>query len=313
LIRELRPDASGLPIEVEEFLSWMASERGRSKNTLAAYRRDLAMYSEWLDEQGSDVQMVRREQLDTYVNHRRAGGAAASSVARQLAAVRMLHKFMLDEGHRVDNPTSDVEGVKVPAGIPHPLTEDEVDRLIGAVTGVDAIAMRDRALLEFLYATGARISEACGLSLADIDRDQRLARLFGKGAKERIVPVGRAAMGALDQWLHGGRPLVEPAVWRTRDDQVAVFLNTRGARLSRQAAWAVVRKYGEAIGIGDRLSPHVLRHSCATHLLDHGADLRIVQEMLGHASISTTQVYTKVSQERLWSVYRQAHPRAEQR
>jgi integrase/recombinase XerD len=313
LIRELRPDASGLPIEVEEFLAWMASERGRSKNTLAAYRRDLAMYAEWLDEQGSDVQTVRREQLDTYVNHRRAGGAAASSVARQLAAVRMLHKFMLDEGHRSDNPTSDVEGVKVPAGIPHPLTEDEVDRLIGAVTGVDAIAMRDRALLEFLYATGARISEACGLSLADIDRGQRLARLFGKGAKERIVPVGRAAMSALDQWLHGGRSLVEPVVWRSRDDQMAVFLNTRGARLSRQAAWAVVRKYGEAIGVADRLSPHVLRHSCATHLLDHGADLRIVQEMLGHASISTTQVYTKVSQERLWSVYRQAHPRAEQR
>ena len=173
--------------------------------------------------------------------------------------------------------------------------------------------MRDRALLEFLYATGARISEACGLSLGDLDFDQRLVRLFGKGAKERIVPVGRSAVAAMEQWLHGGRPALEPAIWKTRDDQMAIFLNTRGARLSRQAAWAVVRKYGEATGLADRLSPHVLRHSCATHLLDHGADLRIVQEMLGHASISTTQVYTKVSQERLWAVYRQAHPRAEKR
>jgi integrase/recombinase XerD len=315
VIRRLRADevAGDLPIEAEEFLSWLASERGRSVNTLKAYRRDLGMYTTWLGEHGADLHTVDRALLDRYVNERRSAGAAPSSVARQLAAVRMLHRFMLDDGTRKDDPTADVEGVKVPSGIPHPLSEDEVDRLLGAVTGVDAVAMRDRALLEFLYATGARISEACGLSLGDLDFDQRLVRLFGKGAKERIVPVGRSAVAAMEQWLHGGRPALEPAIWKTRDDQMAIFLNTRGARLSRQAAWAVVRKYGEAIGLADRLSPHVLRHSCATHLLDHGADLRIVQEMLGHASISTTQVYTKVSQERLWAVYRQAHPRAEQR
>ena len=315
MIRRLRADevAGDLPIEAEEFLSWLASERGRSVNTLKAYRRDLRMYATWLGEHGADLHTVDRAMLDRYVNERRSAGAAASSVARQLAAVRMLHRFMLDDGTRKDDPTADVEGVKVPSGIPHPLSEEEVDRLLGAVTGVDAVAMRDRALLEFLYATGARISEACGLSLGDIDFDQRLVRLFGKGAKERIVPVGRSAVAAMEQWLHGGRPALEPGIWKTRDDQMAIFLNTRGARLSRQAAWAVVRKYGEATGLADRLSPHVLRHSCATHLLDHGADLRIVQEMLGHASISTTQVYTKVSQERLWAVYRQAHPRAEQR
>jgi len=315
VIRRLRADevAGDLPIEAEEFLSWLASERGRSVNTLKAYRRDLGMYAMWLGNHGVDLHSVDRALLDRYVNERRSGGAAPSSVARQLAAVRMLHRFMLDDGTRKDDPTADVEGVKVPSGIPHPLSEDEVDRLLGAVTGVDAVAMRDRALLEFLYATGARISEACGLSLGDLDFDQRLVRLFGKGAKERIVPVGRSAVAAMEQWLHGGRPALEPAIWKARDDQMAMFLNTRGARLSRQAAWAVVRKYGEATGLADRLSPHVLRHSCATHLLDHGADLRIVQEMLGHASISTTQVYTKVSQERLWAVYRQAHPRAEQR
>jgi integrase/recombinase XerD len=315
MMRRLRADevAGDLPIEAEEFLSWLASERGRSVNTLKAYRRDLGMYTTWLGEHGADLHTVDRAMLDRYVNERRSAGAAPSSVARQLAAVRMLHRFMLDDGTRKDDPTADVEGVKVPSGIPHPLSEEEVDRLLGAVTGVDAVAMRDRALLEFLYATGARISEACGLSLGDIDFDQRLVRLFGKGAKERIVPVGRSSVAAMEQWLHGGRPALEPAIWKTRDDQMAIFLNTRGARLSRQAAWAVVRKYGEATGLADRLSPHVLRHSCATHLLDHGADLRIVQEMLGHASISTTQVYTKVSQERLWAVYRQAHPRAEQR
>ncbi len=302
-----------LPVEVEEFLSWMASERGRSANTLAAYRRDLTGYSAWLREHGSDLARVAAGDLDRFVQTRRASGAASASVARQLAAVRMLHRFLAEEGLRADDPTADVEGVRVPAGIPHPLSEAEVAQLLAAVVGVDAIARRDRALLEFLYATGARISEACGLSLADLDRSNRLVRLFGKGAKERIVPFGRSAAAAMDEWLAGGREHLEPLRWARRGDQEAVFLNTRGSRMSRQAAWAVVRKYGERVGLADRLSPHVLRHSCATHLLDHGADLRIVQEMLGHASISTTQVYTKVSQERLWQAYRQAHPRAEQR
>jgi integrase/recombinase XerD len=301
------------PIEIEEFLSWMASERGRSANTLAAYRRDLDGYTAWLAADGSTLRKVERGDLDRFVQERRAGGAAASSVARQLAAIRMLHRFLMEEGVRADDPTADVEGVRVPAGIPHPLSEAEVEQLLAAVTGNDPVALRDRALLELLYATGARISEACGLSLDDLDRDNRLVRVFGKGAKERIVPFGRSAAATMDDWLANGRPAMEPVRWARRGDQEAVFLNTRGARLSRQAAWAVVRKFGERTGLADRLSPHVLRHSCATHLLDHGADLRIVQEMLGHASISTTQVYTKVSQERLWQVYRQAHPRAERR
>ena len=171
--------------------------------------------------------------------------------------------------------------------------------------------MRDLALLELLYGTGARISEAVGLSVGGIDLDARLVRLFGKGAKERIVPFGTSAAEALEDWFSPrGRAKLVPAQWRRRDDAEAVFLNTRGGRLSRQAAWMIVKKYGDRAGITEHLSPHVLRHSCATHLLDHGADLRVVQEMLGHASISTTQVYTKVSQERLWDVYRSAHPRA---
>ncbi len=303
-----------LPLEVEDFLVWMAAERGRSVNTLAAYRRDLTAYVAWLAEHGSSVDSVTSEELSAMITGRRASGAAAASVARQFAAIRMFHRFWLDEGGRTDDPTADVEGVRVPAGIPHPLSEDEVNRLLGAVTGADPVAKRDRALLEFLYATGARISEAVGLALDDVDREHGLVRLYGKGSKERLVPYGRMAAAALDDWLGDrGRPLLEPDRWARRGDMEALFLNQRGSRLTRQAAWLVVKKYGDRVGLASKLSPHVLRHSCATHLLDHGADLRIVQEMLGHASISTTQVYTKVSQEKLFREYRRAHPRARSR
>jgi integrase/recombinase XerD len=313
-----------LPLEVEEFLSWLVTERGRATNTIAAYRRDLTGYTTWLTARGEDLGSVDTPTLVDFVAERREGGAAASSVARQLAAVRTLHRYLVTEGERADDPTADLEGVRVPSGLPKPLSEADVTSLLDAVVGTDPVALRDRALLELLYATGARISEACGLSMGDIDFDTRLVRLFGKGSKERIVPFGRAAGQALDEWFSPrGRVLVVAAplggggggraLGPRRDDAEAVFLNRRGGRLTRQAAWAVVRRYGERAGIRGELSPHVLRHSCATHLLDHGADLRVVQELLGHASISTTQVYTKVSQERLWDVYRAAHPRAKAR
>jgi integrase/recombinase XerD len=301
----------GLPLPAEEFLTWLATERGRSRNTLTAYRRDLAGYCTFLARRGIDVMTVAPMQLIEFVADRRASGAAAASVARQLAAIRMLHRFLFEEGLRPDDPAADLEGVKVPAGIPKPLSEADVAALLNAVVGSDPVALRDRALLEFLYASGARIGETVGLSLGDLDLDARVVRLFGKGSKERIVPFGRAAREAIGAWLdRGGRPLMVPDRWARRGDSEAVFLNQRGSRMSRQSAWAVVRSYGEACGLTKQLSPHVLRHSCATHLLDHGADLRIVQEMLGHVSISTTQVYTRVSQERLWEVYRAAHPRA---
>ncbi len=303
-----------LPLDAEEFLAWMASERGRSANTLAAYRQDLRSYAAWMTERRLDSASVATADLERMLGERRSAGAAASSVARQFAAVRMFHRFLRDEGQRPDDPTADVEGVRVPGGIPHPLSEDEVTRLLAAVTGADAAARRDRALLELLYATGARISEVCGLALDDIDHEAGLVRLYGKGAKERLVPFGRPAAAALAEWLgDDGRPQWCPAQWQRRGDAEAVFLNQRGTRLSRQAAWAIVKKYGQAVGLAPRLSPHVLRHSCATHLLDHGADLRIVQELLGHATISTTQVYTRVSQDRLWREYRRAHPRAKRR
>ncbi len=300
-----------LPLVAEEFLSWLLTERGRAMNTLAAYRRDLTGYSAWMTAAGVDLDTVSTSDLERFLGQRRQV-AASSSVARQLAAVRMLHRFLVEEGRRDDDPTTLLEGIRVPAGIPKPLSEAQVASLLDAARGTDPVGRRDRAMLEFLYATGARISEVCGLSLSDIDLEQRTARLYGKGSKERLVPFGRLAAEALGEWLGAsGRRHLEPERWARRGDAEALLLNQRGARMSRQLAWSVVKHYGELAGItADHLSPHVLRHSCATHLLDHGADLRIVQELLGHASVSTTQVYTKVSQERLLSVYRTAHPRA---
>lgn len=302
---------AGLSLEIEDFLVWLAAERGRSPNTLAAYRRDLRQYDAWLRTRGLGPMTVSTTDLLDLVAERRASDAARSTVARQIAAIRMLHRYLATEQIRDDDPTAQLDGVRVPSGIPHPLTEAQVTSLLDAVVGNEPIDLRDRALLELLYATGARVSEIVGLSVGDFDFDELLVRVVGKGSKERIVPYGSKAAEALEVWFSpSGRARLVPLRWARRGDAEAVFLNRRGGRLSRQGAWLVIKKYGERAGITDLLSPHVLRHSCATHLLDHGADLRVVQEMLGHASISTTQVYTKVSQERLWEVYRSAHPRA---
>ena len=295
----------------ERFLTWMRVEQGRSDRTIEAYGRDIAQYESYLATAKSNSRVVKPAVIEKYVGQLRANERAPKSIARQFAAIRMFHRFMLDEGLRTDNPTAFIDGVKVPSGIPKALSEEEVELLLNAVTGVDSLAVRDRALLEFLYATGARVSEACGLSMSDVDMESNVARVFGKGSKERIVPFGRHAKEALETWLGaGGRTMLCPQQWAKRDHADAVSLGVRGTRLSRQAAWGIVRKYAMLAGIKSELSPHVLRHSCATHMLVHGADLRIVQELLGHASVSTTQVYTKVDNEVLFEMYRESHPRA---
>jgi integrase/recombinase XerD len=302
--------AAPLPLEVEEFLTWLSVERGRAANTLSAYRRDLRAYVAWLANRGATIDLADESMVTTYVAHLRSTGKAPSSVARAMVAVRALHRFLADEELTDHDPAAEVELPRVPKGLPKALSEIDVEMLLGAVAGDEAIARRDRAILEVLYGTGLRISELVGLSLSDIDLEAGLLRAFGKGGKERVVPLGRMATAALGQWLSiGGREELAGRS-RRRDDANAVFLNARGGRLSRQGAWGVVRKYGDLVGLGDRLTPHVLRHSCATHMLDHGADIRAVQELLGHASISTTQVYTMVSTERLRVVYESAHPRA---
>ena len=298
----------------ERFLAWLQIEQGRAEKTIEAYRRDLRDYEDWLATRRVSSLTAQSRDVEAFVAYLRKHGKAARSVARQFAAVRMLHKYLVVEGERDDDPAALVDGVKVPSGLPKPLREDDVTLLIAAITGDDSFARRDRALVEFLYATGARISEACGLSLGDIDMQDSLVRLLGKGNKERIVPFGRSAHAALSDWFdEGGRAMRVPKRWKSRDNSDAVFLVVHCTRLTRQAAFHIVRKYAALAGIKEEVSPHSLRHSCATHMLVHGADLRIVQELLGHASVSTTQIYTKVDDELLVSVYRESHPRAVRR
>jgi integrase/recombinase XerD len=297
--------------EVEELLTWLRAERGRSTNTITAYRRDLLRYSAWLVECGRPLLEVQEDDISAYIAHLRSAGLADASVARATVAVRSLHRFLAEEGRVATDPAAQVERPRVPRGLPKALSEEEVGRLLAAAVGDEPIARRDRALLEVLYGTGVRVSELVGLSLGDVDLDSGLLRVVGKGNKERVVPVGGHAVRALVSWTGpGGRDGLVPARWRRRSDADAVFLGARGGRLTRQGAWDVLRRHARAIGLAGRLSPHTLRHSCATHMLDHGADIRAVQELLGHASISTTQVYTRVSTERLWEAYRAAHPRA---
>ncbi|MGH9082142.1 MAG: tyrosine recombinase [Acidimicrobiales bacterium] len=293
----------------EEFLTWLAVERGRAPNTLVAYRRDLAAYEETLQGRRRGLLEAGPEDVEQHLDRLRAGGRGPASLVRALSAVRGLHRFVVDEGLRPDDPTADLEGDRVALRLPKALPEGDVLRLVESVDGDDPASRRDRALLEVLYGTGARISEVVGLDLADLANAEGLVRLYGKGAKERLVPLGRHASGALGTWLApGGREGMAPVRWRRRDDAEAVFLNTRGSRLSRQGAFAAVQRRGVAVGL--RLGPHALRHSCATHMLARGADVRVVQELLGHASVTTTQLYTKVTGEHLRAAYEAAHPRA---
>jgi integrase/recombinase XerD len=268
----------------------------------------------WLRKRGTALEAVDAATVESYVGVLRRAGRAPATVARALVAVRSLHRFLAEEGASSSDPSAALEVPSVPRGLPKPLREEEVASLIAAVVGDDPRARRDRALLELLYGTGLRISEAVGLSLGDVDVPGGTLRAFGKGSRERVVPLLGQAADAMDAWLGpGGRDALEPRRWARRGDAEAVFLNARGGRLSRQGAWGVVRHHGDRVGLGERLTPHVLRHSCATHLLDHGADIRVVQELLGHASLSTTQIYTAVSAGRLREVYESAHPRARSR
>ena len=296
--------------DAEEFLSYLTVERGRAPASISAYRRDLLAYERFLSDRGVTLLEADVGLVEAYVallsETRRA-----SSTARALAAVRGLHRFCVDERGATLDPTEGVSTPRIPQAIPKALSEAEVELLLSAVIGEDPRALRNRAILETLYATGMRISELAGLRLGDLDTSRGLAVVYGKGSKERLVPIGRQAVLALDAWLGSeGRNAMAPARWARRVDAEAAFISTRGRRMSRQAVWQVVRVAAMKVKLEDRVSPHVLRHSCATHLLEHGADIRVVQELLGHTTITTTQVYTKVSPELLRRVYEHAHPRA---
>ena len=295
----------------EEYLSWLAVEKGRSRNTLAAYRRDITVWEQWAVESGVDPTAADTGAIERHLAQLRDQGRNPASMARSTTSLRGLFRFLVSEGEIEGDPTADVRSPRIPRRLPKALDEDQVLMLLDSVSGSEPAELRDRAVLEVLYGTGARISEVVGLSLMDLQGDDGLLRVFGKGSKERLVPLGGPARMALDRWLAPeGRPRMTPARWARRSDAEAVFLNARGSRLSRQGAWAVVHHRAERVGLGEVVSPHVLRHSCASHMLAHGADIRVVQELLGHVSIATTQIYTRLSQDHLRASYQSAHPRA---
>ena len=301
---------ASLPRHGERFLDYLAAERGLATASLAAYRRDLALYAAYLRDVGiTDPAAAHPQDLAAFVSWLRRARTdgqrpyAPSTVARTLVAVRGFHRFLVGEDLAQADPARDVAGPRAPRRLPKAIPPDDVSRLLDAPAGDDPAALRDRAILELLYGAGLRISELVSLDLDDVDLPQRAVRAFGKGAKERIVPIGRAAAAAVDAWLVRGRPGLAPTV-------PALVTNLRGRRLTRQGAWRIVKGHAEVAGLADRVSPHTLRHSFATHLLDNGADVRVVQELLGHANLNTTQIYTLVSRARLREVYDRAHPRA---
>jgi integrase/recombinase XerD len=346
--------AGDLPGLIDAYLDHLAVERGLAANTIAAYRRDLQRYARFLAAAGATVASVDERLVTAYLRSLREPGEAESvlspaSAARALSAVRGLHQFAAREGHTDADPSRDVAPPALPRRLPHALSIDEVHRLLAAArTGDDPLALRDVALLELLYATGARVSEAVGLSVDDVDlgrpvddvdpggpseasargggstagdRDGRSIAssvlLWGKGGRTRVVPLGGYARDALAAYLVRARPALLAAAGRTAAGRGfrtvrqphLLFRNSRGGPLTRQGAWLVLRAAAERAGL-DRVSPHTLRHSFATHLLDGGADVRVVQELLGHASVTTTQIYTLVTVDKLREVYAVTHPRA---
>lgn len=312
-----------LPTLLEHFIAHIDVERGLSKSTVAAYRSDLSMYTEWLQSRGRhQLRDVNSADIEEYIVMLAAAAESPSTRARRLASIHEFHRFALAD-HEVDSDVSAmIKAPKTSSTLPDVLTIDEVARLLDAIPQVadgpvadleQAVCLRDRALLEFLYATGARVSEAVGTNLDDIDIDDAcVARLTGKGDKQRLVPIGSYARRALRRYMTDGRPVLEARILKSHGtpERRAVFLNKRGHRLSRQSVWEIIRVAGDRAHIGKPLHPHTLRHSFATHLIQGGADVRTVQELLGHASVTTTQIYTHVSPETLIETYLTSHPRA---
>ncbi|NLP40384.1 MAG: site-specific tyrosine recombinase XerD, partial [Corynebacterium pollutisoli] len=289
------------------WLDHLAVERGLSDNTLSNYRRDVERYLTWLDEAGRhELADVATADVEAYVADLRRSGLAASSAGRALVVARGLHRFAVREGIVDVDVAADVSPPATGRHLPDTLSIDEVTQLIDAVPDgeyADALDLRDKALLELLYGTGARISEVMGLTVDDVTDNDGILRITGKGNKQRLVPIGSKAVEAVEAYLVRARPLL------AQGKSHALLLNTRGGALSRQSAWAILKNAAARAGLDKDISPHTLRHSYATHLLEGGADVRVVQELLGHSSVTTTQIYTHVTADNLRQVWREAHPR----
>ena len=290
----------------ETFLSWLKVERGLAANTLLAYGHDLAAFTSWAEKMrrrrpGS----VRRGDIQEYVRELRLRGLSPRSTARALATLRVFFRFLRQEGMTREDPTAEIEGPRVERSLPRAIAATEVERLLHAPDASTILGLRDAAMLEVLYATGVRVSELIFLRIEDLHLDLGYLLCRGKGSRERVVPIGTQASLKLQEYLAGARSAILKG-----GSSPFVFVQGRGTAMTRQAFWKNLRRYALLGGVRGRLSPHVLRHSFATHLLDNGADLRAVQKMLGHADISTTQIYTMVHKERLRRIYRSHHPRA---
>lgn len=294
---------------VDDYLRHLVVERGLAQNTISSYRRDLAIYADWLASRDIAGPSAATEQdlgdFVRFLGADRVPPLATSSIARVLSAVRGLHRFLAEEGLVAADVSRELRPPKLPMRLPKAIPVDDVEALIAAAGGEEPTDLRDTALLEVLYATGARVSEAVSLNVDDLV-DQEVVRLFGKGGKQRIVPLGSYARRAVDAYLVRARPLLSARGTATP----ALFLGVRGKRMSRQAAWEAIRDAAETAGLATSVSPHTLRHSFATHLLEGGADVRVVQELLGHSSVATTQIYTLVTADTLREMYTAAHPRA---
>jgi integrase/recombinase XerD len=293
--------------ELRSYFHYLRVEKGLAANTVAGYKNDLERYAEYLREAGfRKLSDVKEADISVYIQSLGKKGLRASSIARALSSIRGLHKFVFEEEHGSANPTILIEGPKREKRLPETLTVDEIDRILNHIERDDkGLWIRNRALLEFLYATGVRVSELTGLTRSQILIQEGVVRIFGKGSKERIVPVGSTAM----EWLQKYFVEIRPGLARYRLGKDIVFLNRRGAPLSRMAVWNILRAAVRSAGIDKRIYPHILRHSFATHMLERGADLRSVQELLGHADISTTQIYTHVDTSYLRRIHARYHPR----
>jgi integrase/recombinase XerD len=295
-----------LELYVDEFLDYLRAEKNVAKNTVDSYAFDLQRYVRFLAEEdlGTPAQ-VSGHHVRALLTELVRTGYASASVARQLSAIRMFHRYLCGEQYCQSDPTFAISLPRLAQKLPTVLTIHEVERLLAQPQASTPLGLRDRALLEFAYATGTRVSEIIGLKLSDLFLDERFVRIFGKGSKERLVPIGDVAV----QWVQRYMETVRPALARGRRTQEVVFLNARGGKLSRMGFWKILRRYLDQIKLAKQASPHTLRHSFATHLLEGGADLRAVQEMLGHANLTTTQIYTHLDRSYLKEVHRQFHPR----